>query len=142
MKKMITFLAISLSITAANAQKIKETDVPAVVKIAFVKMYPGIKTAQWDKENNQFEARFTNGSYIGSVLFDAAGKWTERETSIPVSKLPQKVKTYMQSNHKNEKLLGAAKIIKANREVNYEAEVKGKDLIFDANGNFIKEFKE
>jgi hypothetical protein len=35
-----------------------------------------------------------------------------------------------------------AKITKANGEVNYEAEVKGQDLIFDANGRFLKSIKE
>jgi hypothetical protein len=32
--------------------------------------------------------------------------------------------------------------VKANGEVNYEAEVPHKDVIFDANGKFIKEAKD
>ena len=34
-----------------------------------------------------------------------------------------------------------AKITKANGEMIYEAEIKGKDLLFDMNGNFIEEVK-
>ena len=34
------------------------------------------------------------------------------------------------------------KITKSNGEINYEAAVKGKDLIFDAAGKFLKEVKD
>lgn len=139
MNKILSVLVFSLGISFANAQTIKETEVPFAIKAAFAKMYPGIKQATWDKENNLYEASFTDGSYKGSVLFDANGKWTERETAIPVSQLPQKVRAYMQTHYKKEKLLGAAKIKKSSGEVEYEAEIKGKDIFFTKDGEFIKE---
>ena len=139
MKKIITVLAIGLSFIAATAQQVKDIKVPSAVKSSFAKMFPGIKQATWDKENNLYEASFTDGSYKGSVLFDANGKWTERETAIPVNQLPQKVRAYMQTHYKKEKLLGAAKINKASGVVEYEAEIKGKDVFFTKDGEFIKE---
>jgi hypothetical protein len=51
--------------------------------------------------------------------------------------LPAQALAYISQNYKDEKIEEMAKITKANGEVNFEAEVKGKDLIFDANGNFL-----
>ncbi len=138
MKKIITVLAIGLSFIAAAAQQTNDIQAPSAVKSSFAKMFPGIKQATWDKENNLYEASFTDGTYKGSVLFDANGKWTEKETAIPISQLPQKVRAYMQTYYKKEKLLGAAKIKKASGVVEYEAEIKGKDIFFTKDGEFIK----
>lgn len=139
MKKIFAICLVCLSIISVNAQKLNESDVPAVIKNAFVKMYPGIKTAQWNMENNLYEASFADGSYKGSVLFDEKGKWTERETTISITALPLKVKNYMQRNYKNLKLISAAKIKKASGELLYEAEIKGKEIFFSKDGEFIKE---
>lgn len=139
MKKIFAFCLVCLGIITVNAQKLNEADVPGVVKNAFAKMYPVIKTAQWNMENNLYEASFADGSYKGSVLFDEKGKWTERETAISITALPLKVKNYMQRNYKNLKLIGAAKITKASGELKYEVELKGKDIFFTKDGEFIKE---
>ena len=139
MKKIFAICLVCLSIITANAQKLNEADVPVIIKNAFVKMYPGIKTAQWNTEGNLYEASFVDGSYKGSVLFDEKGKWTERETAIPITSLPLKVMTYMQANYKNVKLIGAAKITKASGEVQYEAKIMGKNVFFTKDGDFIKE---
>ena len=60
------------------------------------------------------------------------------ETKIENSQLPKGVEKYVSDNYKGFKISEAAKIVKANGETSYEAEVtKGKerkDLIFDANG--------
>jgi hypothetical protein len=60
---------------------------------------------------------------------------------IKVSELPGSVMQYITAHHKGASVKEAAKITKANGEVNYEAEVKGMDLIFDATGKFLKEVK-
>jgi hypothetical protein len=48
----------------------------------------------------------------------------------------------MKKNYPGTKVEEAAKIVKANGDINYEAEVHHKDVIFDANGKFIKEAKD
>ncbi|HQW84771.1 MAG TPA: PepSY-like domain-containing protein [Ferruginibacter sp.] len=141
MKKIIAICLVCLSIITVNAQKLNVADVPVIIKNAFIKMYPGIKTAQWNKEGKLYEASFADGSYKGSVLFDENGKWTERETAIPATALPLKIKTYMQATYKNIPLIGAAKITKATGELQYEVEIKGKELFFTKDGEFIKEVK-
>lgn len=70
MKKIFAICLVCLSIISVNEQKLNKADVPVLIKNAFIKMYPGIKTAQWNKESNLYEASFTDGSYKGSALFD------------------------------------------------------------------------
>ena len=138
MKKIIAVLAIGLSFTAANAQQVKEKQVPPAVKSSFTKMFTGIKQVKWDKEKNQYEATYTNGQHKNSVLFDNTGKWTEKETAIAVQELPQQALAYMKEHFKGHDLKGAAKITKVNGEVQYEAEISGKDVFFNQQGAFIK----
>jgi hypothetical protein len=56
--------------------------------------------------------------------------------------LPASIADYVAKNYKGEKIKEAAKLKMANGDINYEAEVKGMDLIFDANGKFIKSVKD
>ena len=139
MKKTILLMLMGISVVTGNAQLLKETDVPSIIKKAFTKMYHGIKTAQWNKENDEYEASFSNGKYQGSVMFDANGKWTERETAISVNELPTKAKSYLKKHYKKSKLLGAARITKASGEIQCKAEIKGKHIFFTKEGDFIKE---
>jgi hypothetical protein len=139
MKNIIAVLAISLSFTSAYAQQVKEIQAPLAVKSSFAKMFPGVKQAKWDKEGNLYKASYTNGHHKSSVLFDSTGKWIERETAIPVSQLSQKIKRYMQIHYKDEKLLGAAKITKVTSQSKYKVEIRGRDIYFTKEGDFIKE---
>ena len=142
MKKLMMLSAIAaiVSITACG-QKLDAAKVPAAVKASFTKNFPGA-TAKWEKENANYEAGFKKDGHEMSALFDANGTMTESEMEIKVAELPTAVTTYLNTNYKGVKVKEAAKITKAGGEVNYEAEVKGKDLIFDANGNFLKEVKD
>jgi hypothetical protein len=76
-----------------------------------------------------------------SAIFDKAGALLETETEMPVEKLPAAALAYIKQHHADAKVKEAAKITDAKGVVTYEAEIKGKDLIFDATGNFVKEAK-
>ena len=139
MKKLLmSVMAITVMVFAANAQKLDASKVPAAVKTSFAKQYPGI-TAKWEKEAGKYEAGFDQNGHEMSALFEPTGAMTESEMEIKVSELPASVMQYITAHHKGATVKEASKITKANGEVNYEAEVKGKDLIFDANGKFLKE---
>jgi hypothetical protein len=150
MKKYLMLMVAAASIATATFAQAKEKDekhekreqanVPSVVKQAFAKQYPGI-TAEWTKEDGNYEANFKHMNHEMSALFDANGAMTESEMEIAVKELPAAVTSYIKQHHKGAGIKEAAKITKANGEVNYEAEVKGADLIFDASGKFIKEIK-
>ena len=142
MKKSILVAVVSIT-TALNAcaQKLKESEVPATVKTSFSKQYPGI-TAKWEKEAGKYEAGFKAGEVNTSVLYDLNGTMVEIETEINVQSLPATVTTYIKENYKGKNIKEAAKITKADGSVNYEAEINGRDLIFDATGKFLKEVKD
>ena len=126
---------------AACAQKLDASKVPASVKAAFAKQYPGV-TAKWEKEDGNYEVNFKQNGNTMSVLYEANGTMKESEMDIKVSDLPATVQAYVKEHYKGKVVKEAAKITKANGTVNYEAEVNGKDVIFDANGKFIKEAKD
>lgn len=133
-------MTITAIVFAANAQKVDASTVPAAVKTSLAKQYPGT-TAKWGKDDGKYEAGFDHNGHEMSALFEASGTMRESEMEIKVSELPASVMQYITTHHKGATVKEAAKIAKANGEVNCEAEVKGKDLVFDANGKFLKEVK-
>ncbi|HEV8284873.1 MAG TPA: hypothetical protein VGQ09_11225 [Chitinophagaceae bacterium] len=140
-KLFVAILPAGLSGLLVNCQKLKESQVPAAVKAVFQKQYPNIKPS-WDKEGANYEANFKKDGKEMSAVIEKNGTIVETETMIAVSELPQIVKTYMKEHYGNMKVKEAAKIVKANGEVNYEAEISHKDVVFDGNGKFVKEEKE
>lgn len=139
MKKIVFLLAAMLTLSLAHAQKISEKDVPAVVKTAFQKKYATIKEVKWEKEDGNFEAGFKENGKNYSVLLDINGNILETEAGIGVNELPDAVKSYISKTYPGQKIKEAAKITNNHGVVTYEAEVKGKDLIFDNAGTFLKE---
>ena len=138
---MMMMVLAALITFSACAQKLKEADVPAAVKASFTKHYPGV-TAKWEKEDGKYEAGFKKDGNSMSALFEANGTMTESEMDIKVSDLPATVLAYVKEHYKGKTIKEGAKITKADGTVNYEAEVDGKDVIFDAAGKFLKEVKD
>jgi hypothetical protein len=141
MKKILLLLAFASTIGVASAQKLAATDVPQAVKASFAKLYPSASDVKWEKENGKFEAEFKLGKIEQSVLLNANGQLEETEVEIDVKSLPATAQEYVKKHYPNEPIKEAAKITDAKGIVTYEAELKGKDIIFDAKGNFIKETK-
>lgn len=142
MKHIMMMIATSLISTGVFAQGKQDKEIPASVKSAFQKAYPGAKAVKWEKEGDNFEAEFEQGKTEQSVLLDAQGNILETETEIAVSELPKKASDYVTEHYKGQSVKEAAKITDAKGTVTYEAEIKGKDLIFDAAGTFLKETKD
>jgi Putative beta-lactamase-inhibitor-like, PepSY-like len=142
MKKYMLMVAVIATISlSANAQKMAAARVPAAVKAAFAKQFVGA-TAKWEKEDGQYEAGFNMDGKEMSALFSTDGKMTESEVSMQPTELLTKILIYVKKNYKGKKIKTAAKITKADGTVNYEAEVNGVDVLFDANGKFLKEVKD
>ena len=128
-----TFMAIVLLTSLSSfAQK-----TPAAVTSAFAKNFPGVTVKKWDKEGGKYEANFTKEGKTMSATFDAQGSLEETETDIKISELPSMVPSYIKTNYKGAAIKEAAMIVRGN-DTMYEAEVKGKDLLFDMQGKFIK----
>jgi Putative beta-lactamase-inhibitor-like, PepSY-like len=142
MKKLLLTTASILTVLfVINAQKTDASKVPAAVKASFSKQFPGI-TAAWEKESGKYEANFKQNGNSMSALFEVNGTMIESETDMAVSVLPATVLSYIKEHYKGKTIKEGAKITKADGTINYEAEVNGKDVIFDASGKFLKEVKD
>ncbi|MBB6236421.1 uncharacterized protein YxeA [Pedobacter sp. AK013] len=129
----VILLLVGAMFTSVRAQKISAAKVPVEVKDAFAKLYPGVK-ANWEMEKQDYEAAFTLNGKATSVVYTAKGVLLETETAIKPNELPAVILAKLNGS----KIAEAAKIIKADGSIRYEAEVKGKDLLFDLNGNSVK----
>ncbi|MBS1738826.1 MAG: PepSY-like domain-containing protein [Bacteroidetes bacterium] len=142
--KKILVLAMGLFVLsnynyAQNGQKAskKSLVVPTAVAQSFAKDFAGVKP-KWSKEDANFEANFKKEGKTMSAVYGPSGNLMETEEDIPVAHLMQSIKDYVAKNYKGKKIKEAAIITRANGEVNYEAEVDGKDLLFTKQGQFIK----
>lgn len=135
-KSVIIVVALMLS-TIAFAQKVKATKVPEIVSKSLLSKYPNAKKVKWDKEENNYEASFESNKIENSILFNANGKIIETEVEITAAQLPKPILNYIGKNYKDHKVKEAAKIISDKGIVTYEAEIKGKDLLFDENGKLL-----
>ena len=141
-KLMLSAVAIVAMCSVSLAQehgekKEKAVNVPTAVTAAFAKQF-GPTDADWEKEGANYEAEFERNKKETSAVFSADGKLLETEVEIPVAELPAAAMEYIKKNHAGATVKEAAKITDAAGVVSYEAEIKGKDLIFDAKGNFVK----
>lgn len=140
--KNYLILGCLLCSMAASAQKIDQSKVPGPVKAALAKSFPTAGSVKWELEKSNYEAGFKDKNMHISALYDAKGNWLETETGITLAQLPEEATAYVTAHYKGAKIKEAAKIQKANGDINYEAEVNGRDVIFDSKGGFLKEEKE
>ncbi|HWB28311.1 MAG TPA: PepSY-like domain-containing protein [Chitinophagaceae bacterium] len=140
--KKILISGVLVFIVSANcllAQDVKAKDVPAAVKTALLKKYPAATKISWEKENGNFEANWGGRSgEDNAAQFSPTGDFVEYEMAIAINKLPANVAKYVKEHYTNATIKEAGKITNAAGVITYEAEVKGKDLVFDVDGNFIK----
>lgn len=129
----IVALLLALSGTAPAQTR---PNVPPTVKAAFTRTYGGATRVKWDQKEGAREASFTRNGQAQSALFDAAGKQTESEITIPVRKLPDAVRAYLKQQGKAIK--EAARITDAAGKTYYEAESGGQDYLFTADGKPVK----
>ena len=149
MKKFIGLAAILLVLNSASFAQENEgghekVNVPAVVKKANMERYPESKTHHitWEKENGNYEANWGGkDGEANSVQYTPSGTFIEIVKEIPVNDLPKGVTSYAKEHYKTTKFGDVGKVLDAQGKTSYEVEIHGKDVIFDENGNFVKEEK-
>ena len=140
------FLVSGILLIAATAfcqekEKKEKVEVPSAAEAAFKKSYPTATKTKWGKEGADFEVNFMDGKKEMAAVYSSSGELKETEVEIEPTELPAGVVAYVKEHYKTA-IKEAAKITKANGEINFEAEVNKKDVIFDKNGKFIKEAKD
>ena len=141
MKKNFLLLAVVIAVAAVNvnAQDLKASNVPAVVKSALSKKYPEATKVSWEKEKGNYEANWGGKSgEDNSVQFTPSGDFVEIVKAISITDLPKTVAPYVKAHYKGAKIKEAGRVTDAAGKTMYEAEIKGGDLIFDEDGNFLK----
>ena len=111
---------------------------PTAIQQAFAKRFPTVTNPAWKKENGCFEANFTAKGVKTSAVYWVGGKFKEVEEAMAVSTLPAPAAAYLAKNYAGQKVAEAARIKDAAGTVSWEAEVGGRDLIFDAAGQFLR----
>ena len=142
MKKLFSIgLALIAAITL-NAQKnIASSLVPAPAKAAFAKAHPNV-IGKWEKEDGNYEVSFKEGGRNMSCVIDKSGSIEETETEIAVTELPAPVTAYLATHYKGIAVKEAASIVKKDGKTVYEAEIKGKDILFDSQGHLVNTKKD
>ncbi len=135
MKKTILMGIMAFAALTSQAQK---NSIPDVVKATVTSTYPKATAVKFEKEGKDFEAGFKNEGKDMSILMDAKGNILETETDIIVSELPKGVQEYLAKNFKGKKIKEAAIIVDAKGMKKFEAEIRGKDYLFDEKGNLLK----
>jgi dihydroxyacetone kinase-like predicted kinase len=137
--KLLLVALIAIASGSLKAQDLKASAVPAAVKEALAKKYPEAAKVSWEKEKGNYEANWGGRSgEDNSVVFTPTGTFIEIVKAIPVADLPKNIASYVKAHYKGAKIKEAGKVTDAAGKTMYEAEIKGGDLIFDENGNFIK----
>jgi hypothetical protein len=138
MKKFLLVALAAILTTSSFGQKTSKDNVPQIVKDALNKSFPTAQNETWEKENQNFEAEFKLNKEEVSALFGPEGKLIETEVDIAIGDLPTPIVNYVSKNLSGKKIKEASKITNSAGNVSFEAEVGGKDYIFDSSGNLLK----
>jgi hypothetical protein len=149
MKKILGVAAIMLALNSAsfaqeNENAHQQINVPAVVKKTNFDKYPESKNYKvtWEKEKGNYEANWGGkDGEANSAMYTPSGKFIEIVKAIPTKDLPNGIVAYAKEHYKTTKFGDVGRATDANGKTSYEVEIHGKDVIFDENGNFVKEEK-
>ena len=145
MKKIISLtvflfmLSYAVLAQQAEVENSKKISVPKTVTTALKEKYPSAKNVAWEKEDGNYEANWGGKSGEDhSAQFTPAGQFIEIVDAITINELPTETVAYINKNYHGAKITEAGKITDAKGKLSYEAEVHGKDILFDETGNFLK----
>ncbi|MFB0495333.1 hypothetical protein ABID99_001570 [Mucilaginibacter sp. OAE612] len=138
-KAILLIITAALLGTGAVVKATGSLEVPVAVKQSLAKKYPNATKVTWEKEKGNYEANWGGKSGEDtSVTFTPKGEFVEEGDAIPVTQLPPAVFEYVKTNYKGTKIKEAGRVTNAAGKKMFEAEIKGKDLLFDQKGKFIK----
>ena len=132
MRIIIMIAVVSLISVLTNAQQLNESEVPEVVRKAFIQKFANVKEVKWSKESdNEFEAEFEINEHEQSANFDSSGKWLVTEIGIKNAELPQPVQATITKEFAGYKIDEAKKGESADKGIFYEVELKSGKIKYE-----------
>ncbi len=141
MKKIILIVGCVVSSLFAQAQKIKEADVPQSVKGRFSALFTEAKNIKWENESGNFSAAFNQNGNEMAALFAPNGQCLQTEKEIKLNELPLSVMQYVEKRLNNKKIKTASKITDAKSTSSYKIEVGNEYFLFDTSGKYLRTLK-
>ncbi|MDX9749608.1 MAG: PepSY-like domain-containing protein [Flavobacteriales bacterium] len=130
--------------TAATAQKLPPTQVPAPVQAAFSKAFPNAMDVEWKLSGTQYKVEFETGLFFTDheAWYDAAGKMLRHEEELSPGDLPAAVTAAINAEFPGYRVDDTERIT-LDGAVSYVVELKMKGYqewkaAFDANGKLIE----
>lgn len=141
-RTIIITIILCFKFAIANAQLVKETEVPTTVKESFSKKYPGLTVEHWKKEGTDYQADFLLNKCKASAVFQTNGNFKESQQVIQLFDFPKSAADYCTKNFKGYKINIITKMTDASEKVMFNVEMENGiehfDAFFDDKGNFIK----
>ena len=133
MKKLLLIIYVFASMSA-----FAQLGIPANVLNTFKQLYPSATNVTWTTEQGFFIPAFTDNDVPTKLLMDLKGAVLHTSVKIAPSALPAVSSSFIATNYPGQTVSDAQLITMKSNFIRYEAVVGGKDLIFDANGKFIR----
>lgn len=140
MKKIfLSVIGLVCVFLSANAQVIREADVPSSVKSKMTQMFPDANAAVWKNDMPGFlSVDFVQAKTRKTATFTSSGGWVSTEVSIKPEEFPAAASTYVNANYPDGKMTQCVKAETSTKKT-YECRVKSKgtqyELVFDETGN-------
>lgn len=138
MKTLIVILLGAAGLcSAAAAQDMPQSQVPAVVQDAFQAKFKDIKGAKWGLKGELYKAEFEIDKRKHEVWVDKAGVITRHKEDFPKGQLPEVIKQKLEKDFKGYKIDDADKI-ETGGKIFYQVDLDGtqdnRKLLFTADG--------
>lgn len=139
MKTTSLLLLIALTAGCDDSQSLRESEVPEGVVAALHEGFPQVKDYKWYAEGGNYEAEYTIHQMEAALSFTPGGELIESEMEVAPEELPQSIASYIAKNFEGAAVKEATVITNATGIKTYEAEVQGRELLFNADGQLLRE---
>ena len=132
-------------VQSGNAQKLKTSEVPVTVRVAFEKESPDARKIDWYQNEDKYIVEYHQNGKDGKALFTADGSLLVLELEVTPDDIPIKALAYLSLKYSKRSEILKALLKKTAGFTMYELEVaiaeEQKKLLFDEYGGFLMEVK-
>lgn len=130
-----------LGIANTNAQDMKATDVPMIVKTSFNSKYANAVDIDWELRGGNYGVSFDIANVDHKMLIAKNGDLISHQKEIPKNQLPTVIAKSIKIKYPGSRI-DEVDWINTNGKITYRVDIEGKfdlDVWYSADGKFIKE---